>query len=392
MRFLKIAAALALAVVLVVLGARAFASWEAGRERTLPAPTGPFTVGRRSFSWNDTTRADAMAPDPTATRELVAWVWYPAVATPERTVAAYLPPAWLTAVPHPPRGQRLDRVRSHALDAAAVAGAPASYPLLIFSPGLGNLPTNYTTLLADVASHGYVVVAVAHPYSTTTVVFPDGRVARDGQSRLPFRYEEVVTVLAWDLVSVLNHVSQEHIRGDPVFSRADPRRAGVFGHSFGGAAAAQACAIDTRFVAGVDLDGTIFGPVMRSGVIQPFLLMMGELGWTQRFRTEPFLTYIPSEQARQHEEQFVARSPRASWLNVAHLTHMNFADEAYFYATPHRLLELLGARLDGRETHTLASAYVRAFFGRFLGGTESRGQELDRPSGGGLHWVARKAR
>src|SRR6185436_3554716 len=144
------------------VGMRELAAWQATRDRTLPAPTGPFAVGRRSFAWRDTTRADPLAPDSTAKRELFAWVWYPAARGAAR-VAPYLPPAWIDALVRAPRTQRLDRVHSHALDAPPLANAPAEFPVLIFSPGLGNLPTNYTSLLEDVASHGYVVVAVAHP-------------------------------------------------------------------------------------------------------------------------------------------------------------------------------------------------------------------------------------
>ncbi len=380
-----------LAIVLLVLGARVLDAWQSGRMRTLPAPTGPFAVGRRSFTWRDTTRADLLAPDPTAARELLVWVWYPAVATPTSKVADYLPAEWVKVVQRRPRGHRLDRVRAHALDGAPVADAQPSYPLLIFSPGLGNIPTNYTALIEDVVSYGYVVVAVAHPYSTPEVVFPDGRVVRDAESRLPFRYESVLTVLAADLLSVLDHVTQAHDRGDAFFVHVDPRRVGAFGHSFGGAAAAQALAFDPRFKAGMDLDGSIFWPVMRTGVSQPFLLMMANLDWEQRLTRKPKLMLIPRAQARRREEMFIARSPRASWINVDHLTHMNFADEAFFFSTLYWTMELLGRRLDGHDTRGIASAYVRAFFGRHLSGTESAGHELDRPSGDGLHWAVRQA-
>lgn len=390
MRLLRILAGCALAGAVLVVAEGGYAAWSKRRVVTLPAPTGPFAVGRQQFSWRDTTRADLLAPDPRAPRELLVWVWYPAARTPATRVAEYLPPAWVKAVSRIPRGHRLDRVRAHALDAPSVSDAQQVYPLLIFSPGLGNVPTNYTTLLEDIASHGYIVVAVAHPYSTPEVVFPDGRVVREAESGLHFRFDRTVVVLASDLVAVLSHVKQEHDRGDPVFMHADPGRAGVFGHSFGGAAAAQALSMDARFVAGADVDGTVFGPVMRTGVRQPFLLMMANLDWTQRLRRTPKLTIVPRERARVREETFISHAEAASWVNVAHLTHMNVADEAYFYAAHHRLLELVGARLDGHETQSIVSDLLRGFFGRYLRG-ETRDPLLEHRGDKRLSWMVQRA-
>src|SRR5205085_2374192 len=57
------------------------------------------------------------------------------------------------------------------------APTAARYPVLIFEPGLGNISTQYTTLLEDLGSHGYIIFAITPTYSSDVVVFPDGRVA-----------------------------------------------------------------------------------------------------------------------------------------------------------------------------------------------------------------------
>src|SRR3981081_1622557 len=44
---------------------------------TLPAPAGPFAVGRTSFDWVNPSVRDELAPLPGAKREVVAWIWYP---------------------------------------------------------------------------------------------------------------------------------------------------------------------------------------------------------------------------------------------------------------------------------------------------------------------------
>jgi hypothetical protein len=47
-------------------------------EVTLPAPTGPFAVGRALFDWVDDGTLDASSPAPGSKRELLVWIWYPA--------------------------------------------------------------------------------------------------------------------------------------------------------------------------------------------------------------------------------------------------------------------------------------------------------------------------
>src|SRR5450432_3121738 len=69
------------------------------RETILPAPTGPFAVGRTTYVWRDATQAELMAPQPGTKRELLAWIWYPAAPQqPSQKVADYLPAPWLKAV------------------------------------------------------------------------------------------------------------------------------------------------------------------------------------------------------------------------------------------------------------------------------------------------------
>jgi predicted dienelactone hydrolase len=50
-------------------------------------------------------------------------------------------------------------------------------------------------------------------------------------------------------------------------------RVGRFGHSLGGATAAQAMFEDRRIDAGINLDGTPSGPVVNAGLDRPFMLV-----------------------------------------------------------------------------------------------------------------------
>ena len=153
----------------------------------LPAPTGPFSVGRVTYHWIDSARPEPLASVSPAYRELMVDVWYPA-----ETVAAHPPAPYLPDLPGVGKllgdsgvkkefgsayTQMLNgRLYTHAQEGAVFAHGLKQCPLLIFSHGLGVLKSYYTAQLEDLVSHGYVVAAIAHTYDTQLVVFPDGRV------------------------------------------------------------------------------------------------------------------------------------------------------------------------------------------------------------------------
>src|SRR5205814_3502222 len=70
-------------------------------EITLPAPTGPFAVGRVIYDWTDDAHSDPLAPVPGTKRELLVWIWYPAVTGPSAAVADDYVPAQLRAPARP---------------------------------------------------------------------------------------------------------------------------------------------------------------------------------------------------------------------------------------------------------------------------------------------------
>ena len=48
--------------------------------------------------------------------------------------------------------------------------------MLVFSHGYTGIPSAYTALLEDLASHGYAVLSIVHPYEATAATLADGRV------------------------------------------------------------------------------------------------------------------------------------------------------------------------------------------------------------------------
>src|SRR5579872_7287284 len=66
----------------------------------IPAPSGPFGIGRIGYDWADPSRRDEYSADPQARRELMVYFWYPTSEKSADTKGAYYPGAQqMEAVP-----------------------------------------------------------------------------------------------------------------------------------------------------------------------------------------------------------------------------------------------------------------------------------------------------
>jgi predicted dienelactone hydrolase len=309
-------------------------------------------------------------------RELVVWAWYPAKHISGAEAASYLPSKWaqLNDQQHGFIGQQLiqsnESIRTHSLDSAPPSSAMARYPVLIFEPGLGNIPTQYTTLLEDLASHGYIIFAITPTYSSDVVVFPDGRVAQatpagslDNVANLQVAGNQLVTVWAQDVIFVMNQLDRLNATPGNMWSqRLDLTRLGVFGHSFGGATAAQVCQMDSRCKAGLDMDGDFFGNVVQTGLEKPFMVIQSDKGSCSDSNCHSFQQEI-------HAILRTVPQGESYSISITGTKHFNFSDYAVLFS-PLRALGLLGP-IDGERGLQITRAYVRAFFDTYLNKTAS---------------------
>jgi dienelactone hydrolase len=269
MRFLG---GLALALVIGVLVATAFSAVMRVQTRTLPAVTGPSVVGRTEMALTDTSRPDPFATDGRP-RELAVWIWYPAVPGSSGPPAPYISTAWADLVDNEGVfSQDLRAVHGHAIADAPLDGHP---PVVVLLPGLGQPVASYTAIAEDLASHGYAVVGV-NPTGSIAVVFPDGHVAPPmplgnvtGMD-VPSWYvsaERVTNVWADDAAFVVRTLSAT----PPKIGALAFDHVAYLGHSLGGAASFESCRQEARCAAAVDLDGTLWTQVRRTGLEAPSL-------------------------------------------------------------------------------------------------------------------------
>lgn len=109
------------------------------------------------------------------------------------------------------------------------------------------------------------------------VEFPDGRIvpmnlpADADLEWLELVLETRVADVKFVVDSLGGPATLENIPGlEGGNTRLQTDTAGIFGHSFGGATAAQAMANYSTFACGVNNDGSVFGSVISSGLDKPF--------------------------------------------------------------------------------------------------------------------------
>jgi predicted dienelactone hydrolase len=368
----------------------------------LPAPTGTFPVGTTTWRLTDRSRKETLAAAGFRSVEVLAW--YPAA--PRRgALAPYLregvaevrPFAKLFGAPETAFDGLAD-VQTHAELDAAPAPEPATFPLLVFSHGYTGVPSSYTALLEELASHGYVVLSIVHPYEATAATLTDGRVVSmngaDGKfvpgvqqvftewgaedktmaavtrastdaDRMTLlrgylgglrRTDEAVRRWVQDTRLVLDRLSslpKSTVAGQ-LAARVDMKRMGAFGHSMGGVTAAAFCLEDKRCRAALNLDGIPqYGSLIDSSLGRPFLMVYserpGRLGAS---------------------DAIYARAARPYYrVDVKDTRHLDFSDMV-FWGGPLRQRPVMGAIEPSRAVDA-TRAIVRQYFDQELLGQRS---------------------
>jgi pimeloyl-ACP methyl ester carboxylesterase len=365
-------------------------------EVSLPTPTGSFAIGRALYDWADDETLDTLAPVPGTKRELLVWIWYPSTAGQLAAIDNYLP-APLRTVVERDRGPLLSKfltrdlrkVHAHSLQNSDVSLQQRSYPVVIMRAGASAEVWNYSTLAEDLASHGYVVVGFDAPYRTFTVVFPDGRVMR----RIPENNPELCLertgqerdrcanrlLTAWtaDIAFLLDRLEQLNASdaSGKFAGRLNMTRVGVFGHSFGGAAAALFCHNDSRCKAGIDVDGAPHGSVIQAGIDRPFMFLLSDHGR----ESDP-----ESLQIMANIESIYDRLPADGRLRIKirGANHFLFSDDGALLKSHivQRTLRILGiVGIDGRRQLSVTTYCVHSFFDAYLKETSASRPNISSP-------------
>jgi pimeloyl-ACP methyl ester carboxylesterase len=357
--------------------------------QSLPEPAGGYRIGTAIFHLTDTARRDLISKRPGQFRELMLQVWYPTDVASKARIASYIPNLALL--------QALKDEQHDGLNPAVIEGwkdvqtnttldAPLSrkrvrFSLLFFSHGLGESRSSYTAFSRELASHGYIVACIDHPYGGITIL-PDGRLLStdaDPDAGNPEATAGQVEAWAKDASFVLERMTSP-AKTDSALARRfaghiDSGRVGMLGHSLGGAAALEACRTDSRFKACADLDGAPFGKVTEEGLNRPTLIL----------RSGPVYSdedLIKKGRTREQWEE-MGRQGRAMWdsliqksknvpvysISIKGTGHMSFSDAPF--VMPDTINRFGGRIIEARRGFEIMTHYVRDFFDKYFNGKHS---------------------
>ncbi len=369
----------------------------------LPKPSGPYAIGTKNLYFVDANRPESFTPDPDDYREVAIRIWYPAIMpkqgkpvglienVPELAsiYSSYLPlPATVL--------DSLSSVETHSYRGADILESLEPFPVLLFSHAYWAGMTQNTVLMEELASHGYIAVSIGHAYETSHFVREDGSIRafdpRNEEFRLrglernnsldiqrtigetedrrkletllrelsKLRPKTVESLHIWaDDISFIIDKLDEMNHGSGFFGgKLDTARIGVLGHSFGGAASAQACLADKRCKAGINIDGLQLGELIYKNLTKPFM----------------FVHHDNVEAMNRTPNRFFFEGVEntAYLLLIEGTRHLNFSDISIpGYASMFSLPPEALGRINGRRCLDIQNRYVLAFFDKHLKGMDS---------------------
>jgi predicted dienelactone hydrolase len=375
----------------------------------LPEPSGPHAIGVIDFELVDESRDETFAPD--TPRRIPVRAWYPA----EPVSASPRPYASAAEMQHQIKGnagglgklpdaihQAFDTL-THSFDNAPVK-ALGPVPTVIFSHGLFSSLQRNTAQMEYLASHGYLVLSISHPYTAVATLHENGDVIPAdpdvvAQTMAVWTDEEYMSAYTSTDPAVLLesqlrnnatfvlapifqsweqdflHVADRLEAGDlPEAARVllplvDMQRLGAFGMSFGASGPAAAFK-DDRFKAAVDLDGGMFDNDLYDVESDfPMLVLHGDQSLVLPDQELlPWSAFLFERFATTGTRENVFR------LEVDGATHIAFTDMCLM---PESLrqeypdIDAMLGNIDGQRMATIMNAFTLAFFDHYLSGKEA---------------------
>jgi dienelactone hydrolase len=363
-----------------------------------PQLTGSYAVGRINYDLLDPSRKEPFLNTPHARREIVVTVYYPADPPANAQPAPYVEGQMadlLASKVHLP-AVAVQLIHTHAYEQVPIA--QGSFPVVLFSPGIGTPPVEYTSTVEDLASHGYIVAMLYHTYSVPFTVFADGRVALINDAGIRSENEPTGTsdaqtnqdrnaigaVWVADARFTLDQLTKLNSDDRLLKGHLDLAEVGMYGHSFGGATAAEVCREDSRFKACMNMDGTAFTMTNSSQITQPFMWMASDYSQVtdsqlQQVQLTRGEFNAKMQQRNTERETFVQGLSLGYVFVLKGSTHSTYiTDEALLGPVVPGLGDPL-ATINGVRAVTVVNAYVAAFFDAYLKQQQSNLLNGDSP-------------
>ncbi len=357
----------------------------------LPEPGGAQLVGTMRLDFTNPARRELLTGS-TAAQATAVQVWYPASDTGNGKPALWMDSRKAASLLAQMQGipdilGQLCLIRTNSYWNAPLSNKTARYPVILFSGGAGMFNGQNTIQMEELASQGYIVFAVSHPYDDFASVYTNGDIIpyrinqfealiKDSAGAIAEAKQQVTdenspdfhralirncklnteNVRIWsdDLIFVADQIIRLNDGSIPsIFkNRLEPENIAIFGHSFGGAAAGQACLADSRFKAFINLDGTPFGDTVDNVIEQPFMIICAAPG--------PDAKITPDSGYSQEQKDYLI-------VMVEGSKHVDYTDLRVIIPYAGKAIGLFGTISSERQTEIM-NAYIVSFFNRHLKG------------------------
>jgi len=321
-----------------------------------------------STSLTDHDRLDPYAADGRA-RSIMVSSFSPVNTCRQKNVVSYMPAATTSFMDDKfgayglPNGsfQSLNLESCNETATRGRACSSGSLPLVLFSGALSTSRYLYSAMLQSLAATGYTVLSIDHPYDADFVEFPDGTVITGVEIDSDAQVELSVKTRAADIAFVAEQMKNasavEKLFTGRFCSHGVPKMA-VLGHSLGGAAAANALMQVKSLRGGINLDGSMFGPVIEAGLGRPFMLM-GHENKTQE--TDPSWKAVWPQLKGWKSEFEVKGAAHYSFSDLSLVTSV-LGLEGHL---PAEVGDILGT-IEGVRMSQITNTYVAAFMDMVL--------------------------
>jgi dienelactone hydrolase len=259
--------------------------------------------------------------------------------------------------------------------------ADGTYPLLVFSHGASGIKTSNASTYTELASHGYVVVSIDHPYHSFYTATDDGRralintdynneVSNLNTDGFYTREEEYGLIQKWmklrtdDMNFVIDTILEKAKSGnDPIYQQINTEKIGVFGHSMGGAASVWLGRDRDDISAVVNIDAPFFSDLifkkeMNDYVARdedfttPLLNIYSDDVWEQ---LDSNTTYVANKLNNKHFKN-------AYTVHFQGAKHLSFTDLPLFSPLLANMLQGGKANIDKYYSIETANGLILEFF------------------------------
>ncbi|KAI1332562.1 hypothetical protein F5Y16DRAFT_119406 [Xylariaceae sp. FL0255] len=334
----------------------------------IPPPTGPFHVGRTRRTIHHINNHDPLAPNNVSTAFL-ATIIYPTKQEPRGPPQPYLWPG--LAQFYEDRWnyssgflQSLTSVVQE--DAPFLEGevGKSPYPTLLFGSAGGGPPVDGNMiLLSELASHGYTIIGLDHPFDQPYLLFPNGTAVIGTGWDAYYTGPQIVPIFEMRLndTSVLVHRLDDFIC--ELQAPINSTLVGALGFSLGGAAAIGSAYNISLIKSALNMDGTMYdraaANTSQTDVGKPVFL----------FGHNEHLYDAALKEGDKSWGTFPLWQSDLRFMLVSNSTELDFFDNTFW-----RLIEpnpRLGGTIYPLRMLNITNAYVKAFFDLTLLGEDS---------------------